>query len=197
MKLNKEIFDKLGGKAGNYFDKMEVETYAEIGTREGSTFKERTPFVSKLALAIDCWDLFETDSQNDMNRGRKQAKAQYDNLVYYYNSSLFEDTRIEIARNFSNDPKLINRFENNYFDCIFIDGDHSYEGIKADLNNWWSKCNTLFYGHDYMLKETIWNGVKCGVKEAVDEFVEEHKKEIKHFRVYTGSNNPTWFIWKN
>ena len=72
MKLNKEIFDKLGGKAGNYFDKMEVETYAEIGTREGSTFKERTPFVSKLALAIDCWDLFETDSQNDMNRGRKE-----------------------------------------------------------------------------------------------------------------------------
>ena len=68
---------------------------------------------------------------------------------------------------------------------------------KDDLNNWWSKCNTLFYGHDYMLKETIWNGVKCGVKEAVDEFVEEHKKEIKHFRVYTGSNNPTWFIWKN
>ena len=48
-----------------------------------------------------------------------------------------------------------------------------------------------------MLKETIWNGVKCGVKEAVDEFVEEHKKEIKHFRVYTGSNNPSWFIWKN
>ena len=82
-------------------------------------------------------------------------------------------------------------------DVIFIDGDHSYEGVKEDLNNWWSKCNTLFYGHDYMLKETIWNGVKCGVKEAVDEFVEEHKKEIKHFRVYTGSNNPTWFIWKN
>ena len=48
-----------------------------------------------------------------------------------------------------------------------------------------------------MLQETVWNGVRCGVKEAVDEFVEEHKSEIKQFRVYSGSHNPTWFIWKN
>jgi len=197
MKLTKEIFDTFTGKAGNHFKEMEVATYAEIGTREGTTFKERTPFVSKFALAVDCWDLYEKDSQNDMGREREYAKQQYENLKNYYNSTIFTDNRIEIARNFSNDPILFNKFKNNYFDCIFIDGDHSYEGVKDDLNNWWDKCNTLFYGHDYMLKETIWSGVRCGVKEAVDEFVEEHKSEIKHFRVYTDSANPTWFIWKN
>jgi hypothetical protein len=197
MKLTKEIFDTFMGKAGNHFKKMEVATYAEIGTREGTTFKERTPFVSKFALAVDCWDLYETAAQNDMGREREYAKQQYENLKNYYNSTIFTDNRIEIARNFSNDPILFNKFKNNYFDCIFIDGDHSYEGVKDDLNNWWDKCNTLFYGHDYMLKETIWSGVRCGVKEAVDEFVEEHKSEIKHFRVYTDSANPTWFIWKN
>ena len=197
MKLTKEIFDTFTGKAGNHFKEMEVSTYAEIGTREGTTFKERTPFVSKFALAVDCWDLYKKDSQNDMGREREYAKQQYENLKNYYNSTIFTDNRIEIARNFSNDPILFNKFKNNYFDCIFIDGDHSYEGVKDDLNNWWVKCNTLFYGHDYMLKETIWSGVRCGVKEAVDEFVEEHKSEIKHFRVYTDSANPTWFIWKN
>ena len=197
MKLTKEIFENLEGKAGNYFHKMEVATYAEIGTREGTTFKQRTPFVSKFALAVDCWDLYETAAQNDMGREREHAKQQYENLKAYYNSTIFKNNKIEIAKNFSNDPSLFNKFKDNYFDCIFIDGDHSYEGVKDDLNNWWSKCNTLFYGHDYMLKETIWNGVRCGVKEAVDEFVEKHKQEIKHFRVYTGSANPTWFIWKN
>ena len=197
MKLTKEIFDTFTGKAGNHFEKMEVSTYAEIGTREGTTFKERTPFVSKFALAVDCWDLYETAAQNDMGREREHARQQYENLKNYYNSTIFTDDRIKIARNFFNDFILFNKFENNYFDCIFIDGDHSYKGVKDDLKNWWNKCNTLFYGHDYMLEETIWGGVKCGVKEAVDEFVEEHKQEIKHFRVYTGSNNPTWFIWKN
>ena len=198
MKLTKEIFDTFEGKAGNHFKKMEVSTYAEIGTREGTTFKERTPFISKHAIAVDCWDLYEKSSQNDMDREREQAKQQHINLQNYYKSSLFEDSRqIEIYKNFSNDPELFNKFKDNHFDCIFIDGDHSYEGVKEDLNNWWSKCNTLFYGHDYMLTETIWSGVRCGVKEAVDEFIQEHESEIKHFRVYKGSANPTWFIWKN
>tara|TARA_R110002051_G_scaffold190991_1_gene259830 strand:+ start:165 stop:758 length:594 start_codon:yes stop_codon:yes gene_type:complete len=197
MKLTKEIFDTFDGKAGNHFEEMEVSTYAEIGTREGNTFKQRTPFISKFALAVDCWDLYETAAQNDMGREREYARQQYENLKNYYSSSLFTDNRIEIARNFSNDPKLFNKFKDNHFDCIFIDGDHSYKGVKDDLNNWWDKCNTLFYGHDYMLEETIWNGVKCDVKKAVDEFIKEHESKIKHFRVYTGSANPTWFIWKN
>ena len=155
-------------------------------------------FGAPYAIAVDCWDLYKTESQNDMRRNKIQASIQYENVKSYYESSLFEDDRqIEIIRGFSDDSELINKFEENYFDCIFIDGDHSYKGIKADLNNWWSKCNTLFYGHDYMLKETVWNGVTCGVKKAVDEFVEEHKSEIKHFRVFTDSDNPTWFIWKN
>ena len=47
-----------------------------------------------------------------------------------------------------------------------------------------------------MLTDTVWGGVKCGVKQAVDEFVNEKKEDIKMFRVYTASANPTWFIWK-
>ena len=92
--------------------------------------------------------------------------------------------------------ETISKFNDNYFNVIFIDGDHSYESVKEDLNNWWNKCNTLFCGHDYMTTKTVWNGVECGVKRAVDEFVIEKNHEINQFRVFSQSSNPTWFIWK-
>jgi|TARA_Y100001963_G_scaffold20267_2_gene25823 hypothetical protein len=191
MILTTEIFNSLTGKGGGGFN--EVKTYLEIGVREGDTFNSRVPFISEKAVAIDCWDLFETDSQNDMGRSRKQAQLQYNKLRDKYR----ENDAVDVIRNFSSDMAFFNtRFEDGYFDMIFIDGDHSYEGVKEDLNNWWSKCNTLFCGHDYMLTRTTWNGVVCGVKQAVDEFIAEHEEEIKMFRVFENSANPTWFIWK-
>lgn len=193
MKLTKEIFDSLGGKANGMFDlKNNVNTYLEIGIREGTTFKSRVPYVHTKCVAIDCWDIFTNSNHNPDMQDQNTRKNQYDNLV-----NLFKDnSKVQVIKQFSNHKETINSFENNFFDIIFIDGDHSYEGVKEDLNNWWSKCNTLFCGHDYMLTKTIWNGVECGVKKAIDEFIIEYKNEIKDFRVFTNSPNPTWFIWK-
>jgi hypothetical protein len=191
MNLTEEIFNNLKGKATGIFE-HEVKTYLEIGVREGNTFSNRVPLVKNKSVAIDCWDLFKKASQNDMGRSKSLARAQYENLKSKY----FNDPKVDIIRSFSNTLNVINQFESNYFDVIFIDGDHSYEGVKEDLNNWWDKCNTLFCGHDYMLQKTIWGGVECGVKRAVDEFILQHQDQIKHFRVFTNSSNPTWFIWK-
>ena len=192
MILTEEIFNNLNGKATHAFNVCGVTTYLEIGVREGNTFKTRVPLVSGKSVAIDCWDLFESPSQNDMGRSRNEAMNQYSHL----NDKYTNRSDVEIIRSFSNNTDVINKFDDGYFDLIFIDGDHSYEGAKEDLNNWWSKCNTLFCGHDYMITKTVWNGVTCGVKQAVDEFVQEKKDQIKMFRVDTRSSNPTWFIWK-
>ena len=107
-----------------------------------------------------------------------------------------EDFKLFIADSQTEETKnLVKEFCPQY-DLIFIDGDHSYDGVKEDLNNWWAKCNTLFCGHDYMLEKTVWGGVECGVKKAVDEFVEQNLNDIYMFKVFTSSPNPTWFIWK-
>lgn len=194
MKINIKQFNDFTGKAGpiDLFKSLDIDTYCEIGVREGNTFQSRSPLVNNYSLAVDCWDLYETPSQNDMGRERNQAEQQYLNLLNKYK----DNDKVDIVRSFSNNEKLYSQIPKNYFDLIFIDGDHSYKGVKEDLNNWFEKSNTIFCGHDYMTQHTVWNGVTCGVKQAVDEFVEEQKDNIKEFRVYLDSPNPTWFIWK-
>ena len=55
-------------------------------------------------------------------------------------------------------------------DMVYIDGDHSYESVKEDIELWvpWVKKNGFIAFHDYGTPHTP------GVVKAVDEFVEEY-----------------------
>ena len=63
------------------------------------------------------------------------------------------------------------RFENAHFDWVYIDGDHTYEGVRADLLAWVPKVKVggLVLCDDYV--EGQW--FQGGVKRAVDEYVSE------------------------
>lgn len=59
-------------------------------------------------------------------------------------------------------------FQDEVFDFIFIDGNHFYKEVRADILAWYPKVKNggFFSGHDYLRyeKERGW-----GVKKAVDE----------------------------
>jgi predicted O-methyltransferase YrrM len=59
---------------------------------------------------------------------------------------------------------LHSQFENNFFEMIFIDGDHDYTTVKKDLISYYPKLKKggIFAGHDYL--------EDCGVEPAVNEF---------------------------
>lgn len=73
---------------------------------------------------------------------------------------------------------------NESLDFIYLDGDHSYEGVTADLKAWAPKVKKggIIAGHDYLQAE-------YGVQKAVLEFahgiiveiIPEHKEEDAGF----------------
>jgi FkbM family methyltransferase len=92
-------------------------------------------------------------------------------------------------------------FPDEYFDFIYIDADHSYEGVSRDLEAWWPKIKKggLFCGDDYIPEDgDIWMiadgketyAGKFGVRKAVTEFAKTHGLEI-----YETTNEPYWKQW--
>jgi hypothetical protein len=79
--------------------------------------------------------------------------------------------------------------EDDSLDYIFIDGNHNYEFVKKDINNYYDKVKTggIFAGHDYGWGEGL------PVQRAVSEFFSE--RDIDHNRLRFCAND-TWFIIK-
>ncbi|RFP17521.1 class I SAM-dependent methyltransferase [Duganella sp. BJB488] len=60
-------------------------------------------------------------------------------------------------------------FPNASIDCVYLDGNHAYQSVMADLANWYPKMRPggLMCGHDYV--DGVGDAV-YGVKSAVDLF---------------------------
>jgi len=63
---------------------------------------------------------------------------------------------------------------NSIFEYIYIDGDHSYKGIKRDFNLFWKYLKGYMTFHDISInKLTDWG--KCGVKKFWKEIAPKYK----------------------
>lgn len=76
--------------------------------------------------------------------------------------------------------------DNNFFDVIYIDADHSYDSVQKEISLYWPKVKHggFLSGHDYY--EPAWPGVV----KAVNEFSTDIKLPIKIFKDYS------WVIHK-
>lgn len=74
------------------------------------------------------------------------------------------------------------KFSDGYFDIVFIDGDHSYNGCKRDIEAWLPKVKSggWICGHDYDHPD------QGDVKHVVDEIFKNDKIEL--------GENRTWFV---
>jgi len=94
------------------------------------------------------------------------------------------DKRVDIFVGTS--AEAIASFEDNSLDFIFIDGDHSYEGVYTDLMLWYPKIKWggLFAGHDYNLTE---------VRNALTQF----RAEKNILKMINTSENNAWWWYKS
>jgi cephalosporin hydroxylase len=78
-------------------------------------------------------------------------------------------------------------FTDGYFDMVFIDADHSYESVLADIRAWMPKIRDggMIAGHDYVESQP-------GVKKAVHECFGTLKENG-----IDGVQNYSWFKYKD
>ena len=136
---------------------------AEIGVWKGDGAEKilaRSP--SKLHL-IDPWEFQDYP-------GRVYSADQSDMDDIYGNVKLkFKDNPIvQIHKEYSQNSE----FPKDYFDWVYIDGNHSYETVMADLERFWPfiKTGGILSGDDYGWQDPKSSG---GPKKAVHDFAEK------------------------
>lgn len=87
-------------------------------------------------------------------------------------------------------PQVSERFANDFLSFAYIDGNHSYDAVTADLHAWWSKVITggVIGCHDYY-NDTNWPA-HCEVKRAVDDWAAAIGVTVHH----TPACGSVWFV---
>ena len=146
-----------------------VEVGVQEGEYAGYILKKTNP--TKLYL-IDCWkyqdpnvydDYHANVSDNEQEKCYQRTKKRFQN-----------DSRVVILRQFSIDA--VKQFSDESLDWVYIDANHGYEAIKADLDLWWPKVKKggVLSGHDYAVRPSF------GVVQAVNEFLIKHNLYFFH-----------------
>lgn len=94
------------------------------------------------------------------------------------NCEKFFPGRVDIRR--MDSSQSANLVEDGSIDFSFIDGDHSYEGCKKDIDAWLPKIRPggMICGHDYNEK---WPGVMKAVKETFNNYAIARDSVWLHF----------------
>jgi len=147
---------------------------AEIGVWKGDFSKKILQIVQPKELhLIDPWKFESEQAYNNAWYGRKigsqDAMDQIYNFVIEQFRNEVKNNRVFIHRDLS--IKAGKSFTDNYFDWVYIDGNHLYEFVKKDLELFYIKVKKggFITGDDYE-EEGWWKG---GVKKAVDEFLQK------------------------
>lgn len=164
----------------------------ELGVFEGEYAKAILDACPDLILyLLDCWqeqpEHIYTDQLNSSNT------IQAERISKTIKNTINDYHRVRLIKGFFNE--FCDFFPDNFFDFIYVDGNHSYEFVKKDLKNWYPKVKKggLFSGHDYV--QGFYgpnNSTPFGVKSAVDEFAKENSIEV----FSTNENWPSWFLIK-
>ena len=160
----------------------------EIGVRSGANAVSMLDNMKIKKLYLVDNFLEYTDNQNEFYSQLIQDTLYQTLLVLTQVVKTYEG-KTEILKEDS--EKAINRFRDEYFDFVYIDGAHDYENVKKDLE-WIKKVKVGGYigGHDYDVGSPE-------VIQAVDEFITKNEYELNALAQRPGDNNGVeWAVLK-
>lgn len=164
----------------------------EIGVQSGF-YSRQILLESKLETlySVDPWIHFPSEEYVDIANISQEEQ----NGLYLQTIKLLMrfKTRSVCMRLTSEDAA--NVFQKDFFDFVYIDANHSYEGCKRDINLWWSKLRSggVFAGHDYVpdgLYDIGNKPTEFGVMAAVNEFI-----TLNNLKLYTTKKDHLFLSW--
>jgi hypothetical protein len=140
-------------------------TVAELGVDKGGFSEEilKRTQARKLHL-VDVWN-----SERYHQGLKNEVQIKFEKEI--------ESAQIELNLGLSTD--VCSQFQDDYFDWIYIDTEHSYHVTKAELESYAPKMKKggIIAGHDYI--NGIWTTMtRYGVIEAVSEFCVKNEWEL-------------------
>ena len=153
---------------------------AEIGVASGTNASRILKFLNMQQLIlIDPWGTAIDNKNNDNNKKYLFHKNRYETTLAKFSNN----SKVKIIKEFS--VEAAKMFEDQYFDFIYIDDNHSYEAVINDLYAYYPKLKRfgVLCGDDYGHPSGL------GVIQAVQEFSIE-KQLLVNYR----EDNQFWMI---
>lgn len=135
-------------------DKLKTDyPIVEIGVWEGRTTAMMAEYcqlkgLENKIIGIDTFGAFDYNGETKL---APDESISYKNIQPFSNASFI--------KGYSNDKNIINKI--NKISLLFIDGNHSYDAVIEDIENWLPKVKEFCLFHDY---NTI-----ASVKRALDD----------------------------
>lgn len=161
-------------------------TFVEIGTWKGKSLMYLAEKVKESGknikiIGIDTFEGSESTPTMGDNVEMQSISSDYLYETYLKNIEPLKD----IITTIRGDSRVVyKQFADQSIDVLFIDGDHSYEAVKKDIELWFPKVKIggIISGHDYT--ELYGYGVVKAVKELF------FKNKIKTFKPFV------WYLKK-
>jgi len=156
------------------------ELVVEIGCWKGRTTSVLA--VAERVICIDSW-IYDINYKNDIWFDVYREYSKNENILEEFKKNLSMFNNIDIIIGKSHD--VANQVLNNAVDLLVIDGDHSYDGIKGDLELYFPKLKNkgIIFCHDYG---------DTGVDKAIHEFIKQKNLDISNLNnggVFLQNNN--------
>ena len=173
------IPDSCRNELPEFCKEMGYTRGAEIGVYKGA-YTELFCKVGLQMFAVDPWQVYDGNGSSFQRVGRMEFLYGHAcrTLAPYSNCSIIRKSSTEALED----------FEDNSLDFVYIDGDHSFKYIAADIHDWTHKVRKggLVSGHDYIDSRT--DSIIIHVRPVVDAYTEA--LGIKNWYVFGGSETP-------
>ena len=154
----------------NTFENKSSENtiYVETGSYLGCS----AVIASKYLPIVYCHDIWE-ENMNNLSKDGVPPPFEENYLFKFYKNIKDNNLQKKVIPIRGDSAYTLNIHDDESIDVAFIDGDHSYEGVKKDLNNIKNKMKKdgIILCHDYQ---------ELSVKKAINEFIEEFELNGKH-----------------